>query len=450
VHYTTDVGAARASIDAPAAEAVTTSVALVSAPETASAIIASLCVVFTAPGDDGPRSCIVLSSCQAAFMMPTVVATGDVPAGHEIVPRRAGAGNQAVWRCEERRQRIGAVRFHGLARAAGFSTREAAAVLDLPSRTLLHWRARFEADGLDERARGRPRRCATSGRRAAVTSFLAAHGPRLSLATLRAAHPDVTCTELRSLRSEFRARWRAAHLMERCALDWLDPGSVWAMDFSHPPHLIDGCFPAILNVRDLASRQQLLWLPVEHENAATVIDALTDLFTTHGAPLVVKCDNGPAFRADATKGLLRDWSIFALYSPAYCASYNGACERANRTLKELTEHLADGAGRPCFWTSDDLMAARLRANRLTRPWGAAGPTPEESWGNRRNLFLDERPIMWQHLKSGIAAERDKRGIDASAALPHYTQTEIERIVAQPVLEALGLLRVTRRRIAPVI
>ena len=50
------------------------------------------------------------------------------------------------------------------------------------------------------------------------------------------------------------------------------------MDFTHAPYLIDGVFPAILNVVDLASHQQLRWLAVEHENAATVVDALADLF----------------------------------------------------------------------------------------------------------------------------------------------------------------------------
>ena len=165
---------------------------------------------------------------------------------------------------------------------------------------------------------------------------------------------------------------------------------------------------------------------------------------------MLKCDNGPAFRARATKGLLGDWSIFGLYSPPYCAWYNGACERANRTLKELTAHLADAAGRPDFWTSDDLLRTRLAANRLSRPWGSTGATPEETWISRRNLSLDERAVLWQHLKRGIATACEQRGIDPTAALPHYTQAEIERIAAQPVLEALGLVHVTRRRIAPVI
>jgi hypothetical protein len=65
-------------------------------------------------------------------------------------------------------------------------------------------------------------------------------------------------------------------------------------------------------------------------------------------------------------------------------------------------------------------------------------------------LLDERSRLWQHLRSGIAAVCEQRGLDETAALPHYTQTEIERLAAQPVLEELGLLRVRRRVIATVI
>jgi hypothetical protein len=139
-----------------------------------------------------------------------------------------------------------------------------------------------------------------------------------------------------------------------------------------------------------------------------------------------------------------------LYSPPYCARYNGGCERANRTLKELTAHVAERAGRPGFWQCDDLLAARLSANRMSRPWGPTGPTPEEYWNMRVIVSLDKRKNMWQHLSGGIAAVRKQREIDPTVTLPHYTQTEIERIAAQPVLEQLGLLHVTRRRIAPVI
>ena len=48
------------------------------------------------------------------------------------------------------------------------------------------------------------------------------------------------------------------------------------------------------------------------------------------------------------------------------------------------------------------------------------------------------------LESRIADVLDQREIDPTAAPTHYTQSEIERIAAQPVLEELGLLHVTRR------
>jgi hypothetical protein len=179
-----------------------------------------------------------------------------------------------------------------------------------------------------------------------------------------------------------------------------------------------------------------------------IVEAFADLFAEHGAPLVMKCDNGPAFRAQATKRSLLDSNVFTLYSPRYCARYNGGCERANHTVKELTAHVADRAGRPDFWKCDDLLAARLCANWLSRSWGWTRPTPEECWNMRVIVSLDKRKNMWHHLSSGIAAVRKQREIDPAATLPHYTQTEIERIAAQPVLEQVGLLHVTRRRIAP--
>jgi hypothetical protein len=52
------------------------------------------------------------------------------------------------------------------------------------------------------------------------------------------------------------------------------------------------------------------------------------------------------------------------------------------------------------------------------------------------------------LNREIAAALAKRELDSTVALSHYTRAEIERIAAQPVLEQLGLLNVTRRRSAP--
>jgi hypothetical protein len=222
------------------------------------------------------------------------------------------------------------------------------------------------------------------------------------------------------------------------------------MDFTHPSRLIDGVYPAILNVVDLGSRQQLLWLPTLREDAATVRDALDDLFEQHGPPLVIKSDNGPPFRAEATKDLLTRWSVFLLFSPPYCAGYNEVCERANRTLKLTTQHLAERADRGGWWRSEDLHRARLLANRLRRPWGAAGPSPQRRWMERNALSLDERQNVWQEIERRRAQFREARGIDPEVSLPHYAQAEIDRDAASPVLAELGYFQVKRRRYTPAI
>ena len=359
-----------------------------------------------------------------------------------------GWNHQCDRRQGERALRKRSVAFGRYARGRGWSTEETAEALGLSPRTLARWDHGWKLDRLAAHRRGRPPQIASVERQAEITGFLTRHGPSVSLASLAAEYPDVARAELAGLRSEYCTEWRQDHAQEQHRLEWLCPGSVWAMDFTHPPHLIDGVFAAILNVLDLASRQQLLWLAVAREDAATVAEALADLFAEHGPPLVMKCDNGPAFRAHLTKRLLLSRQVFTLYSPPYYARYNGGCERANRTLKELTGHVADRAGRRDFWQSDDLLVARLTANRLTRPWGTKGPTPEESWEARDTWSLDKRENMWQHLSSEIATVMDQRMIDPTVALSHYIRTEIERIAAQPVLEQLGLLRITRRRITP--
>jgi transposase InsO family protein len=421
---------------------------------------------LTAAGDDDPRSCRLVETGSALHVTSseqslTVGLPGDSPlvgdrayvakagpsAANRVVAQR-GWDRQAHCRQQEGELRKRSVAFFREACAGNWSTAETAKALGLSPRTLRHWDRGWKTHRLTPIRRGRPPRIASIERRAEATDFLKAHGPSISIAVIEAEYPDLARAELTALRADFRAAWQLEHARDQCRLEWLCPGSVWAMDFTHPPHRVDGVFPAIFNVRDLASHHQLLWLAVEHENAATVVDALADLFAAHGAPLVMKCDNGPAFRAHLTKRFLLDQEVIALYSPPYCARYNGACERANRTLKELTEHIADQAGRPSFWTSDDLLKARLCANRLSRPWGATGATPEQSWTARDGLSLDKRKNVWQHLKSEIATILDQREIDPTVALSHYTQAEIERIAAQPVLEQLGLLHVTRRRIAP--
>jgi transposase InsO family protein len=59
---------------------------------------------------------------------------------------------------------------------------------------------------------------------------------------------------------------------------------------------IDGRFPYLLAVRDLASGYVLAWLPVTAAAAARTRAVLAQLFAQYGPPLLLKLDNGSAFR----------------------------------------------------------------------------------------------------------------------------------------------------------
>src|SRR5215468_5658248 len=129
----------------------------------------------------------------------------------------------------------------------------------------------------------------------------------------------------------------------------------------------DGLYPHLLAVRDLASHQQLAWLPVRDVTAATVLGVLTSLFVVHGAPLVLKSDNGSAFGAQEVQVLCRQFGVLNLFSPPQTPRYNGSIEAGIGSLTTRTEQAAARRGYPDAWTWDDAELARLEANATARP-----------------------------------------------------------------------------------
>src|SRR5262249_5982351 len=146
-------------------------------------------------------------------------------------------------------------------------------------------------------------------------------------------------------------------------LHWRKAGTVWAIDFAEPPLPVDGRFAYLLAVRDLASGAQLLWMPMADQTAGTAIARLEALFREHGAPLVLKSDNGSAFIAEDLATLLAQWQVWHLRSPREWPEYNGACEAGIGSMKTRTHHEATRRGMPGQWSSDDVEAARLQANQ---------------------------------------------------------------------------------------
>jgi hypothetical protein len=324
----------------------------------------------------------------------------------------------------------------------GYSQAEAARWLGVSDRTLRDWQALDRPGNVALPLPGRPRADAGPAQQQAVLTHLHTVGPGVGVPELRDRFPRLARAELDELLKCYRALWRDQHRRAVHVLHWQRPGTVWAMDFAKAPARIDGIYPYLLAVRDLASGQQLLWRPVVADPAEVVRAELVPLFGASGAPGVLKSDNGPAFHADLTKGLLARWGVFGLFSPPY----NGAIEAAIGSLKTRSERLALAAGHPGLWTSAVVEAARWEANTTARPRRLRGATPMEVWQARRCGTAEEREQFRATVAAIQAAAWEERGGLPEAGASHRQQASVDRVALRRALVAHDLLLFRRRRI----
>jgi transposase InsO family protein len=361
-------------------------------------------------------------------------------------PRRRDRSWQREQRQRERLVRAEAAALASTWQEQGVPQREIAELLDCPARTLRLWQHQLETGQMGAAPLGRPPLHCTAAQGQEVLSFLHGHGPWVGLPTLTGRFGTVPQAELRELLLVFRHLWVQQHPRQRCVLQWHAPGTVWAMDFTKVAQPIDGLYPYVFAVRDLASGQQLAWRPVLDTKANTAQAELELLFTIHGAPVVLKSDNGSAFLAESTKNKLGRWQVWPLYSPPGQPGYNGAIEASIGSLKKRTQHAAYLAGHAGYWTSADLDRARQLANERARPRGGQGPTPQELWESRRPPTLDERTAFGAAVRRLENHVRALDGIALEAPLDHYEQAALHRRVLQEVLVERGLLTIMRRRL----
>ena len=216
------------------------------------------------------------------------------------------------------------------------------------------------------------------------------------------------------------------------------------MDFTEPPSPVDGCYPLILAVRDLASGELLLSLPTPDKSDGTVRDALLALFIEHGAPLVLKSDNASSFKASEVGDLLDEWGILRLLSPPRLPKYNGACEAGIGGLKVRAHFESSRNGRPGEWTCDDVEGARLMANETARPHGERGPTPDQAWRRRRVISSKLRREFNGRVIELRKEVRQERGWLPGVAVGVAEQETIDRIAVSRALVEHGLLEFRRR------
>jgi transposase InsO family protein len=349
---------------------------------------------------------------------------------------------QRLWEQEVRRL---AVDFAAERRGLGVSQADAATLLRLPARTLRQWEHDVQV-GRAALPFGRPPVHAAADEVQAVLGLLHGRTPWTGLPTLRLNFPEVPRAELQELLALYRFVWTEQHPRELQVLHWHRTGTVWAVDFTEARRLTGDGVRYVLAVRDLASGMQLAWQPVPDLTAAGARAELQMLFTVYGAPLVLKSDNGSAFRDGGWKGLLARWGVWPLSSPPRTPWYHGAIEAALGSLKTRTQFAAACGGHAQAWTCADLETARELANTSARPRGSLGPTPQAAWDERRPPSAAERESFAAWVRRQEATLRDARKLSPAVLLDHYEQAALHREVLTEALVEHGFLSFSRRRI----
>jgi putative transposase len=361
-------------------------------------------------------------------------------------PPRRGFAGQRVQRENDLVVRRHAVEAGERLAEQGWNWNEVAQMLQLVPRTLRDWRRDLARQDWRPHALGRPILAATRSQRNEVIRLIDELGPGIGLPTLRLLFPDIARAELEDILRRYRRVWRKRHQQPIQVLHWTRPGAVWAMDFHGPRPMIDGLYPNLFAVRDLSSGQQLLWLPTHDMTALTACEALSSLFATYSAPLVLKSDNGSAFVADEVRQLLARFGVKNLFSPPRVPSYNGSIEAGIGSLETRTQQHAARRGHPAYWTWDDAAAARLEANAAARPRGPLGPSPDQLWAARVPLTEAERSCF-SHTVAGqlqqISAAQERPDENPKDAMH---QRAMDRQAIRHALVEHGYLYFTRRRI----
>jgi transposase InsO family protein len=365
------------------------------------------------------------------------------------LPKRGWPAQQPR-REAERDARQHAVDFDHWAMQQGVRQPVAAQQLGLAPGTLAFWAHRWHEDYLEARPLGRPCHRSQPQLRNQAIDFMRFVGAGVSAAAVQATFPALARREAENLRNRFRQLWKLDHQRAIHVLHWHHPGAVWAMDHTGPLPAIDGRWPYILAVRDLASGCQLAWLPVLDETAETTISALQWLFLEDGPPLLLKSDNGSGFIADAMRRFLDRWDVRPLFSPPYTPEYNGSIEAGNGALKTRTQDEAARQGRDGHWTADDVEAARRMANEMTYPHGPLGPTRQECLRTSPRISLEARAAFGRTLEREQIQERLKQGYPLDTDLGHAAQAQIDRAAISRALVEHGYLSFTRRSITPLI
>lgn len=362
--------------------------------------------------------------------------------------RKGDASAQDECRRVEREVRVRALGVAIWLARQGMTVAEIARKMGMSATTLADWDARWAKDRMPVRRRGRAQEASDHEVKNGVILYIHFVGLHLGLPSLMQAFPNVARAELERLLAQYRHAYQLMATYYVFALRWTRPGTVWAMDFTEAPCDIEGGYPYILIVRDLASGFTLAALPWESPTSEVVVLLLRYLFHWFGAPLVIKTDNGSHFTADEVEWTLAAAGVVQLLSPPYWPPYNGSIEAGGGSLKIRATYAAARNDRPGEWTFDDVEEARESANLLGRPRGLLGPTPTEAWNARAEITLNERVSFLALVAQCEVDLHREHGASSEAQLTKSEKATLRREAIVRAMTARELLLVRRRKVSP--
>ena len=168
-------------------------------------------------------------------------------------------------------------------------------------------------------------------------------------------------------------------------------------------------------------------------------------FREHGAPRVLKVDNGSACDGAPLGKLLSHHGVRGFYSPPYAPQYNGAAAAGAGARKGRPEAQALARGAPGEGTWDDTEAARPGANAACAGRRQTSPARAAVWAAREPLGAAARAAF----PAEVPRQQQGPAPATAAAAPGAEGAEQGcpwRVVLRRALVALGYLVFSWRRI----
>jgi hypothetical protein len=249
---------------------------------------------------------------------------------------------------------------------------------------------------------------------------------------------SVSRRELSRMVGQVRQDLVADHRRNLRQIDWLMPGVVWAMDVTEYDLGVAGKIH-LHNTQDLGSRYKFPPLSGECPVGEEVAGYLSEKFSRFGPPLFLKRDNGGNLNHGVVNGVLAEFFVLPLNSPAYYAPYNGAIEESQRELKAcLREKLLS----ECLRFPDSITvyaeAAAHDLNHRHRPC-LHGKTACQVFFplGKRSIFskLERREIY------DILLERVERILASMNQFDKSAQEAAWRIAVEFYLQSRGFINV---------